>query len=240
MKKLLLFVHILISVSLYAQTRKDYKLIKRYLVDLNNDGRVDIITLRSSLKEKGLFNQVTISITGFKKQTFNARYSWTFIDKHFLNVNKNALNSEDIYIKKTKLQSVILLFGTLDGAGYREEFSIINVENDSVKMVFGKSNQNSEFEVQNPITLGTLNYGERLNFVFRYIGEFGAYIKERNADVSTYIPYFVYTISNDCKLNKPLMKKYNQKHYVFAGYEFSEKIQILNPRNGSKPSVYKK
>jgi hypothetical protein len=62
-----------------------------------------------------------------------------------------------------------------------------------------------------------------------------------NADVGAYHPYFVYTIrGNTCLLDKPLTKKYNEQHYVFAGYKYSEDIQILYPRNHGKPHIWKK
>ena len=238
MKRWLLLLLILTSIGVSAQTKKKYQLVKSYLTDLNNDGKIDTITLSSSTKDKDAFDRVSISIAGFKKHTFNAKYGWALVDEAFLKHNKNQLTSKYLYLKKTDLQTVILLFGTLDGAGYREEFSIINIENNNVKMVFGKADQGAA--VESPISLGTLKHSERLNFVSRNIGEFGSYVKEKNADVGNYIPYFVYTISDHCKLNKPLMKQYNQEHYVFAGYEFSDKIQILNPRNSGKPSIYKK
>ncbi len=36
------------------------------------------------------------------------------------------------------------------------------------------------------------------------------------------------------------MKKYNEQHYVFAGYNSSEKIKIFYPENKGKPRIWKK
>ena len=57
------------------------------------------------------------------------------------------------------------------------------------------------------------------------------------ADIATYSPYLVYTIGENFRLNKQLTKAYNEKHYVFAGFEYSEKIKVLVPRNGARPKI---
>jgi len=61
-----------------------------------------------------------------------------------------------------------------------------------------------------------------------------------DAMIGSYAPFFVYPVENNCKLNKPLMKQYNEEHYVFAGYDYNEKLRIRYPKNGSKPTLLKK
>lgn len=198
--------------------------------DLNNDGKLDSIILNSS-------NSVTISLSGFPRQPFTTKYSWTEVDSAFLATNKNDIQSKELFLKKVKGQSVILLFGNLDGAGYREGFSIINIEGNKAKMVF--DNDFETIDVEIPTTSIDLNNDGKLDFVFRGLGEIIGQVDSLNANIETYHPYQVYTVDANCALNKELTKKYNEDHYVFAGYEYSEKIKILYPRNDGKPSVMK-
>lgn len=239
MKWLLLFTLITLSVSTFGQQRKaSFRLVKVYLTDVNNDNIVDTIVISSSLKDKRAFNRVSVTIAGFNKKTFVAKDSWTFIDSPFLKKNKNEINSRFVFLKKTPKHTAILLFGTLDGAGYREEFSILNIENNNCRMVF--DHVDNEIDVEIPQTLTDLEHNGRLQFIFSGFGEYYKQLNNRNADIGTYHPFFVFTVDSICGLNKPLMKVYNQQHYVFAGYKYSEDIQILYPRNGGRPKIWKK
>jgi hypothetical protein len=127
----------------------------------------------------------------------------------------------------------------MDGAGYRSEFSIINIENNDIKMVFDPLNDNKhELDIECPETLTDVENNGRLCFIYKTLTEF--YEQAKAGDIATYTPYFVYPVDDTCKLSKPLMKKYNERHYVFAGCNSSEKIKIFYPKSGRKPSVWKK
>jgi hypothetical protein len=235
-----------ICISVYAQSIKTavhYKPIKRIFVDIDNDHKTDTITLSTSLKEPTSFNKISVNLSSGVKSSFVARDSWTLVDKSFLDSNKNLANSDFLFLKKTNKHTVILLFGILDGAGYREEFSIINIEDGNIKMVFDHSNEDIDVEV--PTTLTDLQHNGRLCFIYQGIHELDGYsnklAKERGMpDLGSYTPYFVFPVKNICKLNKPLTKKYNEDHYVFAGFNYSETIEILYPADKKKkPSIWK-
>jgi hypothetical protein len=223
------------TLTLFGQTT--FKRLNPIITDLNNDNRSDTIFLSSSVKDTLSFNKITISVSGFGRQSFVAKNAWTNVDPSFLVKNKNAVKSKNIFLSKEKNHSVILLFGYLGGAGYREDFSIINIKDNKATLVFDKGDKDIDIEL--PVKLTDLDNDGRTDFVFRNLGELYQQVDSLNADIGTYHPYLVYTIDNDCKLNKDLTKKYNDDNYVFAGYEYSEQIKILYPRNGSKPSVIK-
>jgi len=245
----ILFNVLLLSICLpafgqTAKTKVHYRTIRTILTDINNDNKPDTIILSSSLPEKSSFNRITISISGFKKQIFHAKDSWTTVDKWFLDSNKNAVNTNLLFFKKTDTHSVILLFGVLYGAGERGEFSIINIENNNIQMVFDHYDDTIDVEV--PSKLIDLENNGRLCFIYTTFHEFDGYSSKLNEDkgmpdIGSYAPYFVHPVDSDCNLNKALSKKYMEDHYVFAGFKYDEKIRILYLRNKKKkPSIYKK
>lgn len=203
-----------------------------FFIDLNNDNKLDTILLSSSLTDTTGFNKISISLTGICKKVFTAKNEWTSIDKGFLATNKNRVNSDKVFLKIGELSSQILLFGVLDGAGYREDFSIINIKDNGIAMVFDKGEK--DIDIENPITVADFDKDGRTEFVFRNMFEYYQQVDSLNEDIGTYSPYLVYTIDNDFKLNEPFTKKYNEDNFVFAGYKYSEEIKILFPRDKKK------
>lgn len=241
MKVSLLFTFLVVSMSALCQQYKKasaFKIVRTILTDINNDNKIDTIIISSSLKEKRFYNRISISLAGLRKQTFDAKDEWTEVDNWFLDSNKNAVNTKLLFLKKNDKHAVILLFGPIDGAGYRGEFSIVNIENNKAKMVFDHAEDSVDVEV--PKTLTDLEQNGRLCFVYTTLHEFDGYDARSNADIGTYTPYFVYPINDTCKLNKHLTQKYNQDNYVFAGFNYNEKIRVLYPRKKGKFRIYKK
>jgi len=235
MKWLFLFVlTAAVSVALAQPLKKlrHYRTVKTFVFDLNNDGRNDTIIL-SSDTDGNYFDRITISITGYRKQTFRAKQLWTTVDKEFLDSNKNEVSSNLLFIKKTEKHAVILLFGESSGSGYRAEFTIINVENNLARKVF--DHDDDRINVERALKLDDLEHDGRLCFIYRNLYELCGAVGD--ADVGSYSPYYVYRVDDSCQLNKPLTKAYNEKHYVFAGYTYSEKKLIIYPRHKGKPRV---
>ncbi|MDO3644591.1 hypothetical protein [Mucilaginibacter sp. L3T2-6] len=212
-----------------------FKSVKSITTDINEDGKIDTIILSSSLQGYVNYNRISVSISGLPKKTFRAKGEWTEVDDEFLKSNKNSIDSKWLFLKKTDKHSAILLFGVQDGAGYRSEFSILNIENGDVKMVIDDT---GKLNIESPIALTDLNDDHRLDFVYRITFQCDQVLS--NGKVCAYSPYFVYTVADNCNLNKPLMKAYNQKYYVFDGYEYSEEIAIFYPDDGSKPRIWRK
>ncbi len=240
MRNYLLLILLVTNISAWSQKPQKttvYKTIRTLYTDLNNDGKMDMIILSDNGLD-GSFNRITIKLAGFQKQSFKAKQYWANFDSLFLKRNKNLVHSNLLFIKKTNKHTAILLWGGLDGAGYGIEFSIINIENNKVKMVFDPGNsKNDAIDVECPTSLVDLKGDGRLCFIFKGIGEFDKILK--HGKTGSYTPYWVYPVYDSCKLNKPLTKAYNEKHYVFAGYDYSENISIYYPDNGGKPRIWK-
>ena len=211
--------------------------IQTIIVDLNSDRRSDTISIYSSLKDSSSFNKIVIAIAKVGRQSFQARNEWTTVDSTFLSHNENLAQSNKVFLYKAKTHAIILLFGVLDGAGYREDFSIISIKNNRSLLVFDKTASDQDIEM--PITLTDIDHDNRTEFIFRNFGELYKEVDSLNADIGTYNPYFVYTIDSGLVLNKPLTRKYNEDNYVFAGYQYSEKIKVLYPRDKSRPKIIK-
>jgi len=227
----------LVILGLTGKAQRRFIGLKPIITDLNNDNILDTISLSSSIADSSLFNKISISISGFSKQTFVAKNAWGNIDKDFLVQSKNAVNSKKLFLLKGEGHSVILLFGFVDGAGYREDFSIINIKDNKPQMVFDKGE--NDINIEWVVKIGDIDNDGRTDFVFRNSYQTYDYVDSLKSDIGNYSPYFVYTIDNDCKLNERLTKQYNEENYVFAGFKYNDKIKILYPRNKSKPRVYK-
>ena len=212
-----------------------FKQVKTIVTYLNQDNILDTITLSSSLSDNSSFNNISISISGFKKQYFLAKSAWTNVDSSFLTKNKNLLKTKKLFLAKNEIQSVILLFGHLYDDG-REEFSIINIKNNKVEMVL---DDNNNLDIEIPTKIIDIDKDGNIDFVYKHLGEIEEQVDSLDAEIGTYQPFFVYTINNNCQLNKVLTKKYNEDHYVYAGLENTDKIKVLYPRNGSKPKIIK-
>lgn len=249
MKKLVVFIFVIFSFYASAQQgdkRLPFRPIRTIITDLNNDNKPDTIVLISSLEERNSFNKISISLSGYGKKVFKARDYWAAVDSEFLVKNKNAFHTKLLFLKKTEKHTVILLFGEIDGAGYRGEFSIVNIENNHITMPFDALNDNrGGLDIEVPVELKDLENNGRLCFVYTVIHEYDGFstksLKDKGMpDIGPYVPYLIYPVGDSCKLNKVLSKKYMEEHYVFAGFEYSEKINIYYPRDGGKPRIWKK
>lgn len=245
-----LFVLLLIAFAFNAsgQNNKNhpYRPIRTIITDLNNDNKPDTIILISSLEERNSFNQISIRLSGYGRKTFKAKDYWTEVDPEFLAANKNSYQTKLLFLKKTNRHTVVLLFGAIGGAGYRGEFSIINIEDNHIQMPFDELNgDKGALDIETPVELTALENNERLCFVYTGLHEYDGFsskaMKDKGTpDIGTYVPYLVYPVDDSCKLNKLLSKRYMEEHYVFAGFHYSEKIHILYPHDGGKPRIWKK
>ncbi|MFD0750098.1 hypothetical protein ACFQZS_08095 [Mucilaginibacter calamicampi] len=246
MKNLLLALFLTISFAALAQKSKKsvtYNHFKTFRIDLNNDDVIDTIILSSSLTDKSSFNRISILMSGAKKVIFTAKDYWAEIQAELLASNHNLVKSKNVFVQKTNLHTVIIMSGGTDGAGYGGEFSIINIENNNIKMVFDHESDETmgtvSLDVEIPIALTDLERNDRLCFIYRGYGEF--YKTVKGGQIGTYHPFFVFPIADDCKYSKDLSKTYNEQHYLYAGPGYNEKIEIFYPDNKAlKPRLWKK
>ena len=211
----------------------------RFTADLNNDQIPDTISIIPSTDDTTAFDTVRISIAGYGSRTFhtNTDHPWTTVDDWFLDSNKNALPTNKFFLAKGKAQSVVLLFGNLDAAGYRDNFSIVNIEDNDSKLVLNQNDR--DLSIEAPVRLKDLDGDGRLDFLYRQIFEYNGQPDTLDGKVGTYSPYLVYTVDNNCVLNRSLTIRYNKEHYVFAGFEYNESIEVFYPNDGSQPRLWK-
>ncbi len=216
-----------------------FKAFKTILVQLNNDNLLDTVVLSNALTEKDSFNKISVSIAGFDKQTFVTKYAWTMVDTSFLKENINDISSNDFFVKKTNEQTTLLFFGWVSGAGYRDQFSIINIADNKIQMVFDDL---GDIDVAIPVSLTDLDHDGKLDFVFTAFREESPPPTnfKMEGTFESYCPFWVYTVDANCKLNKVLTKNYNEENYVFAGFGYDEGIEVFVPSKGGQKRACKR
>ncbi len=247
MKVLLTIILLTISITAFSQTDKKnvvYTNFQTFYIDLNNDGKIDTIILSSSLPDNTSFNRIAISMSGVKKKIFKAKDHWAEINQEFLTSNKNLVKSKNIFIKKTKIHTVIIISAGTDGAGYGGEFSIINIENDNIKMVFDhgfgdKADDSIDVDIEIPTKLVDLENNSRLCFVYRDYGE--VYKTVKGGHIGTYNPFYVFRVGDDYRYSEALSKTYNEQHYIYVHPKYHRQIEIFYPDNKKlKPRPWEK
>jgi hypothetical protein len=207
-----------------------------FTTDLNNDSIPDTIALRTLAHDTSFYDSITISLTNYGKQSYKTPHAWFREDERFQVFNVNALPTDRFFLARNKQQSVLVLFGYNyeDGRG---AFDIINIENNSIKRVFDQEQR--KISVDFPEIVKDLDSNGRFDFAYAGITEADDCPEKLHGCITSYNPAFVYTVDDSCVLNKPLMKKYNQDTYVFAGYEYNGSIKVFCPSGKGKCRLWK-
>lgn len=208
----------------YAALKADSnKVIEKIGFDLNHDGKADNIELANPPIEgnPGLFSKITINILGSKSVEFYAKDVWDVIDKPF--TKSNLVKSDKVYIKADGKQVYLVLFGFLYGSG-RDEFTVIRVKDNAAKIIFNQ-------EMNEPIGFQYFGNPKTLKFVGRvYNSEIINYTDDDSFQIASYCPYYVYNLTDSMSVNTLLSKQYNLKNYVWAGINYNDKLDVLEPR----------
>lgn len=205
--------------------------VEPVIYDLNNDNKLDTITLTTPPVEgdPGLFQTVTISFNGMHKQSFKAKDVWDFVDSSFLAGTKNEVPSKRVFIHKEPGQTLVLLFGYIYGAG-RGEFSVIRIRDNKVEMVF-------DDKLDYPLRLIDFNNDGKVEMLGRDAGEMYMTIDSIDAQVGVYFPFYIYSFKDSCTIDEAMTQKYNEDNYVWAGLKYSEGIKVAYPNNGARPYI---
>ena len=214
----------------------DSDFVETIICDLNQDTINDSIVLSGFNSDKDAFKTITIVPGGSSSKTFNASSQWTKVDPDFLSKNKNQVQSENIFLSGKNGASFILLFGTLDGSGYREEFSIIRIKDAKATMILDDRQEN---DIEIPVEINDLDQDGKTDFVWTRLRETIQEVDSLDADIGSYTPFYVYTLSEDFQLNPALTRQYNELHYVWAGFDSTGNYQVIYPHNGGKLKILK-
>lgn len=208
----------------YAALKADSnKVIEKIGFDLNHDGKADTIELANPPIEgnPGLFSKITINILGSKSVEFYAKDVWDVIDKPF--TKSNLVKSDKVYIKADGKQVFVVCFGYQYGSG-RDEFTVIRIKDNNSRVIYNlEMNEPIGFQYfGNPKTLkfiGRTNHCEYLNSS-----------ENSNYQTATYSPFYVYNLTDTISIDTVLTKQYNLKNYVWAGINYNDKLDVLEPR----------
>ena len=206
-----------------------------FILDLNDDGIPDTIALTLMPSDTNYFTTVTIGIKGYGRQSFRVADTarpWTDFDDWFADSNANAIHTRRFFLRKGATKAVLLLFGNIDETSIREGFTIIKIQHNRARQVLDQITQN--LDIENVLLLRDLDNDGRFELVGNHTFEFDGSPDTLGGLVGPYNPFYVYTIDDTCFRNKPLMRRYNQEKYLFAGYAFSDSIKVFYPDDRSQ------
>jgi hypothetical protein len=203
-----------------------------FTTDLNYDSIPDTISLRTLAKDTLSYDSITISIAHYGKRSFKSASSWSQVDKDFSGRKGNAYPTNYFFLAKNGVESVLALFGWV-GETERAEFSIIRIKDNLPKMVFDQNHWEDNF-IEVVAFIKDMDNDGRFEFGYRHLTD-GVDGKQDGLEgfVGSYVPILVYTIDDSLVLNKSVMKKYNEEHYIFAGYEGGG-VMIFRPNDARK------
>lgn len=225
----------LLAAICFAQDRQrqnaTYSPAETIITDLNADKVNDTIVLYETPeggdRDPGKFKKMNVSING-RRMTFHAKDAWHDIDGPFSKASHNTVDSGLAFIYKEENQSYIFLFGFPYPAG-REEVFILRVKERNMEIVFHNS-------LADPQLIADLDNDGQAELITHAEPEYRA---DERGSISPYSPYTVYSLYPSFDIDKSLTEKYNKEHYVWAGADYNKSIEVLHPKDGSKPRIIK-
>ena len=210
---------------------KNYKQEFRFAIHLTTDSVLDSIALTSpkSDDEYGLFSRVCIKINNKQQNCFNSKTVWDTIESKMIGSRKNAIDSRVLYLADAGAVKFIVLFGYMFGSG-REEMTIIKIDDRDIKIIFGTAYDDIHH-------IGDIDNDGAVDFVFKNMSE-AVIVEGIGGLVTTYSPYVVFSGIDSLQVNKKLTRKYNESNYVWAGYEYNDKIGVFWKNGSERPAIY--
>ncbi len=212
----------------------DKSIFGQIILDLNSDKSNDTILLLDpeTSGDPGSFKRIRIS--GIDIQTFelSAKYAWDTIPKNLRDKNDPSSKTNFAFIKRDKTSSYILLTGWLYATG-QEDFALIGVSKNQCT-VLTKENFNDIEDFSDLNGDGSIDIA--LNPTWSEgLGD----IDSLNASLSSYAPYFVYSLTpTSFSLDTGLTASYNSKNYVWTGLDSIQTTKVIWFRDKNKYSVW--
>ena len=226
MKKLLI---LLLSISACMAPRNDgndaviginqQKVIETIEGDFKYFDRLHIVA--DTLLENGSFNYISVEKGGKEVYQYRNADGYDTLDAELIK-GTNPLHSRHVSLHKTKEADYLLLTGAQYGC-CPTTLTVVKVDTVGYKILF-----DDEFDVYN------IEYGEKglLLYGHKALTErFGAPMSDTTA--GAYNPMFVYSLTDDFRMERGLTRAYNEKEYVFAGYEPNGKLMVASSRTNS-------
>ena len=203
---------------------------------INNDFVDQIDLLTDSSVEVGVFNKAVFRKDNQIVFEIYDEDSYDTIDS-VLKGFTNEIESKHILIQKLEGKYFIGLWGAQYGCCPRR-LTLIQADADGVRTVF-----KDEFEV-NQIQMN--EKGELKYFGITSFSESLYAVDSLDILLFTYNPTLVYDLKSGFKLDSALTRKYNEEHYVFAGFSYDGDLSVAFPkdederkRGTRKPYIFK-
>jgi hypothetical protein len=213
---------------------------RTFSTDLNYDGIPDTIYLRTLARDSLVYDSITVSITRYGKRSFYCAQDWFQVDGDFPGFKENAYpNTSYFFLVKNGQESLLALFGRPYETG-RDAFSLIRIKDNLPKMVMDQNHWKDHF-IESVVFIKDVDHDGRFDFAYRHLTEGeNSNVEEIGGMITSYSPVMVYAVDDSLVLNKTVMKKYNEEHYVFEGYRYSGDTKIFWPTDTTqKPRVWK-
>lgn len=143
---------------------------------------------------------------------------------------KNEVNSKNVLLQRVGETYFLTLFGAWYGCCPRE-LTVLKIDKTGVKKIFKDS-----FEVD---MIKLSESGQTQYFGYDSFGESIGYVDSLNVELYTYNPIFVYRLGETFELDSAETRKYNEDHYVFAGFDYTDDVVVAKGKGNGKTFLYR-
>lgn len=141
---------------------------------------------------------------------------------------KNEVNSKSVLMHRVGETYFLTLFGAQYGCCPRE-LTVLKIDKTGVKKIFKDS-----FEVD---MIKLSESGQTQYFGYDSFGESIGYVDSLDVELYTYNPILVYRLGETFELDSAETRKYNEDHYVFAGFDYTDEVVVA--KGNGKTYLYR-
>jgi len=203
-----------------------------FTTDLNYDSIPDTISLRTLARDPLAYDNITVSIAHHGRQSFKSASNWYQVDNDFPQANTDTNFTRYFYLARNGTETLLVLFGWV-GEVERSEFAIIRINDNRPRLVFDQNHWKDNF-IEVVRFVRDMDGDGRFEFGYGHLTEGISGPEISDGIITPYNPTIVYTVDDSLILNKPMMKKFNEESYVFAGYEPTDAIKVFCPEDRTK------
>ncbi len=172
--------------------------------------------------DPGEFQAISIHLKSGTEFQYKNPEAWNHLPENLQGLINNELRSERVWAVRNIDELYLLIFG-YPYSCCPQRVTIISLQKESISTIFDE-----EFVLESIEDLdgnGTIDLigRKQLNQIGRVTD---------SAEISPYTPFLVYSLSEKFELQGSLTKSYNEAAYVFAGFEYSEEIEVALPKKG--------
>jgi hypothetical protein len=191
-------------------------------ITVDSDLFTDIILTADTLIENGTFNKVQFKSRDKVVFELYDEDAYDTIETKAIEI-KNETASRNILLQKVGDKYYVTIFGAEYGCCPRE-LTIIQADKNGISKIFKDS-----FEVSK---ISKTDNDDIKYFGIESFSEPLYPIDSLDILLFTYNPTLVYSLGEGFKFDSLTTKKYNEEHYVFAGFNYKGEIKVAFPKDG--------